>query len=196
MKKIKQFFKWLHDEDPAHKDIRRDIVDYALIFITAAVLALLISRFGIMIGYIESASMEPAMMVGDYFAGNKFSYLFSDPERGDIVIFENPVNPDKEPYIKRVIGLPGETVTIKDNCIFINDSTEPLFEPYVLQPMKTIDAVYTVPEGCYFLLGDNRNRSTDSRFWENPYVERDKIFAKAAFTFWPSVHIVHSYHEY
>ena len=114
-----------------------------------------------------------------------------DVHRGDVVVFQRP--PNFEPnnpkaakdLIKRVIGLPGETVTIRDGKVYINDSTEPLRDDFCPETPVGDFGPYEVPEGCYFMLGDNRNVSKDSRYWLNPYVEKDKIIGKAFLRYWP-----------
>ena len=108
----------------------------------------------------------------------------SDPQRYDIVIFYYP-DDEKQKFIKRVIGLPGETVTIRDGKVYINDSTEPLRDDFCPETPVGDFGPYEVPEGCYFMLGDNRNVSKDSRYWLNPYVEKDKIIGKAFLRYWP-----------
>ncbi len=84
----------------------------------------------------------------------------------------------KQKFIKRVIGLPGETVTIRDGKVYINDSTEPLRDDFCRKHRSAISGPYEVPEGCYFMLGDNRNVSKDSRYWLNPYVEKTRSSAR------------------
>jgi len=100
------------------------------------------------------------------------------------VIFKYPDNED-ELFIKRVIGLPGDKIEIIDGLVYLNDSKEPLEEPYLtVTPVGTYGP-YEVPEGHYFMLGDNRNASKDSRLWINPYVAERKILAKAVFRYYP-----------
>ena len=89
--------------------------------------------------------------------------------------------------MKRVIGLPGETVNIVDGKVYIDGSDTPLDEPYLAEPMEGSYGPYTVPEGCYFMLGDNRNNSQDARFWQNKYVAKDKIIAKVLFSYYPKL---------
>ena len=106
----------------------------------------------------------------------------------DVLFGENWNNQDideKQKFIKRVIGLPGETVTIRDGKVYINDSTEPLRDDFCPETPVGDFGPYEVPEGCYFMLGDNRNVSKDSRYWLNPYVEKDKIIGKAFLRYWP-----------
>lgn len=118
-------------------------------------------------------------MTGDFTIGYKLQYLTKDVERGDIIGFDF-VDTDKEKYkvIKRVIGLPGETVSFKDGCVYINDVKLDESE-YIDENMETnCIATFTVPEDSYFVLGDNRENSYDSRYWPNPYISKKDIFEK------------------
>lgn len=165
--------------------IRHTIVVY-LSIATATFLAITILFTQLIINvYIPSESMESTLMTGDMLIGNRLAYkLGSSPERFDIVVFYAPDEPDKL-YIKRVIGLPGEKVTVKNGKVYINNSDEPLDDSFIQEPMdKSENASYEVPEGCYFMMGDNRNASYDSRYWENKYVPEDYIVAKAIFRYW------------
>ena len=153
-----------------------------LIVVVAVVL---VQSFLIINARIPSESMENTIMVGDQIFGNRLAYKFGDPQRFDIVIFRYP-DDEKQLFIKRVIGLPGETVTIKDGKVYINDSEEPLDDSFCPEaPLSDGDGVYQVPEDSYFMMGDNRNLSRDSRFWINKYVSRDKILGKAVLRYWP-----------
>ena len=146
---------------------------------------------------IPSPSMEKTIMTGDRifgfrlayginidFFGHNYTKKFRDPERFDIVIFKYPDDESKL-YIKRVIGLPGEKVQILDGKVYINDSRTPLDDSFLPEKMEGDFGPYQVPENCYFMLGDNRNWSNDSRSWVNTYVRRDQILAKAALRYWP-----------
>ena len=133
---------------------------------------------------VEGASMENTLHNGDNLIMDKLSYRFHDPERFDIIVFPFQFQ-DNTYYIKRIIGLPGETVTIRDGKVYINDSTEPLRDDFCPETPVGDFGPYEVPEGCYFMLGDNRNVSKDSRYWLNPYVEKDKIIGKAFLRYWP-----------
>ena len=133
---------------------------------------------------VEGASMENTLHNGDNLIVDKLSYRFHDPERFDIIVFPFQFQ-DNTYYIKRIIGLPGETVTIRDGKVYINDSTEPLCDDFCPETPVGDFGPYEVPEGCYFMLGDNRNVSKDSRYWLNPYVEKDKIIGKAFLRYWP-----------
>lgn len=177
----------------------KEILSWALVVVVAFILAELITSFVIMKAEIISESMVPGLLKDDHVIGNRLSYLFSDPERGDVVFFEYPksdkaMGKNKEVstvFVKRIIGLPGDTVNIVDGKVFINGEAVPLEEPYLNGPMNGSFGPYVVPEDCYFMLGDNRNISKDSRYWfnydkdkeENPFkytfVKRDAIYAKA-----------------
>lgn len=133
---------------------------------------------------VEGFSMENSLLDGQRLLVVKVNYWFGDPQRGDVIIFHSPQEPGKN-LIKRVIALPGEWVEIKDGKVYItdtNDNTFTLDEPYVVgnnQPYPRTK----VPEGCYFVLGDNRNHSSDSRKWG--MLPRENIVGKAWLCYWP-----------
>ena len=167
--------------------------------IIVVVIVTLVNSVVLINAKIPSESMEKTIMTGDRifgfrlayglnldFFGHEISKKIKDPERFDIVIFKYPDDESKL-FIKRVIGLPGEKVQIKDGKVYINDSDTPLDEPYLPEPMEGSYGPYTVPEGCYFMMGDNRNNSLDARFWKNQFVEKDKIIAKVLFTYFPKI---------
>ena len=131
---------------------------------------------------IPSGSMENTIMTGTRVMGLKCSYWFSEPERGDIIVFKAPDDPDT-PYVKRIIGLPGDTVEIIDGQTYVNG--EALEEDYLAEPMEGSFGPYEVPEGAYFVMGDNRNHSLDARYWRNTYVYKDAIWGKVYFSYWP-----------
>ena len=133
---------------------------------------------------VEGASMENTLHNGDNLIVDKLSYRFHDPERFDIIVFPFQFQ-DNTYYIKRIIGLPGETVEIRDGHIYIDGSSEPLEDVETKEYMVGNYGPYTIPEGCYFVMGDNRNDSKDSRYWIHPYVSKDKILGKAVFRYWP-----------
>lgn len=167
------------------KSVKREILSWLITIGAAFILAYCITNYIIIKAEIPTSSMESTIMVGDKIVGNRLAYLFSEPERGDIVIFKYPDN-EEENYVKRVIGLPGETVEILDGKVYINQSSEPLEEPYLSVVMQDSFGPYVVPEGSYFMLGDNRNVSKDSRYWKNTYVTKDQLIAKAWFRYSPS----------
>ncbi len=174
-------------EEKEKKSIGREVWEYVRMILIVVVAVILIQNFLIINARIPSESMQNTIMVGDQIFGNRLAYKFGDPQRFDIVIFKYP-DDESQLFIKRIIGLPGETVTIKDGKVYINDSSEPLDDSFCPEtPLGggTMDGVYQVPENSYFMLGDNRNHSRDSRYWTNKYVSRDKILGKAVFRYWP-----------
>lgn len=150
---------------------------------------LIITNFLIVNALIPSGSMENTVMTGDRIIGNRLSYIFEEPKRYDIVIFRYP-DDESQYYIKRIVGLPGETVSIRNGKVYINESDMPLEDSFIPEAMEGSFGPYEVPEGYYFMLGDNRNCSKDSRLWINPYVAQDKILGKAVFRYFPSVKII------
>lgn len=123
-------------------------------------------------------------MTQDQLFGNRLAYWNHDPERYDIIIFYYP-DDETQRFIKRVIGLPGETVEIRDGKVYIDGADVPLRDDFCPETPTGDFGPYRVPENSYFVLGDNREISRDSRYWENPYVNRDKIIGQAGFRYWP-----------
>ena len=175
------------------------------LILMAFVLALLIKTLLVQAFFIPSGSMEPTLMPGDRVIVVKVPYYFHDPQRGDVIVFEDPdpskqpdrglvggvfhwlvqglgaAPPDNEDFIKRVIGLPGETVWAKGGDVYVDGVK--LDEPYLTQ--KTDDFPKTkVPDGTLFVMGDNRGNSLDSRFGLG-YVPLDQVIGKADLVIWP-----------
>lgn len=176
----------------AAKRIRRfltSIFGWCINIALIIVAVYIISTYVLINAEIPSESMSPTIEVGDKIIGNRLIYTLETPDRGDIAIFKNPDNPE-ELYIKRIIGLPGEKITIKDGKIYIDDATEPLNEPYLTEEwtVRNDGLEYEVPEGCYFMLGDNRNVSYDARYWVNTFVPKEYLVAEAVFRYFPMNH--------
>lgn len=169
-------------KDNKKNSAMHELLDWVKHIGIALVIAFLISRFVIVNAHVPTPSMETTIMVKDRLIANRLQYLFKDPQRGDIIVFKYP-DDENWLYVKRVIGLPGETVVIKDGAVYINDKK--LDEPYLREPMIGNFGPFQVPEGKYFMLGDNRNNSKDSRYWQNKYVSKDKILGKAIFQYYP-----------
>ena len=150
----------------------------------AAIAVILLKEFVIINAFIPSGSMEHTISPGDRLIGNRLAYVVREPERGDIVIFKNP-DDEKQLFVKRIIGLPGETVTINDAKVYIEGGL--LEEDYLKEEWTIDNGPYTfeIPEGSYLVMGDNRNNSKDARYWENTYVEEEKILGEAVFRYWP-----------
>lgn len=172
-------------ERPEEKfDPVKELFSFLTSFIVAVVIAMLMQRFIIINANIPSGSMENTIMTGDRVIGNRLAYLFGSPERGDIVIFKYP-DDEKQLFVKRIIGMPGETVVIEDAKVYIDGV---LLEETYIKEKWIIDAgpyTYVVPEDSYFVMGDNRNNSKDSRYWENTYVQDEQLLGEAVFCYWP-----------
>lgn len=148
------------------KNPYKDFLLYAAIFLATFGISFLL--FGA--SYIPSGSMEPTLSVGHKYPYFKLNYVFTNPDRGDIIIYDR----EGVVYCKRVIGLPGDHIELYDGTVRING--EVVDEPYAngfTYPFQSYE--YFVPDGEYFLLGDNRENSRDSRFWDYPYIKKSQI---------------------
>jgi signal peptidase I len=165
--------------------------EYAEAILVAVLLALLIRTFVVQAFKIPSGSMIPTLLVGDHILVNKFVYRFRDPVRGDVVVFKYPVDETRD-FIKRIIAVGGESLYIKDQKIYVNcrppePSCSAIADPWgrwedrLAGPTSETTAVQ-VPPGSYFVMGDNRNNSQDSRYWG--FVRGDKIKGKAFLIYW------------
>lgn len=153
--------------------------DWVIPIFIAIVLAICINKFLIFKVYIPSSSMVPTLNVDDRLLVTRV-YNPEKLQRGDIVVFDS--DELNETVIKRLIGLPGDTIKIDGTAVYVNGKK--LDEPYVKYPLESY-GTYKVPEGKYFFLGDNRANSNDSRFWKDPYIDADKIQGKAQIKIYP-----------
>jgi signal peptidase I len=157
---------------------RRWLTDAVETLLLAIVLFIVINALSARIR-VESISMLPTLDPGDFVVVNKIAYWLGEPERGDVIVFRLPRDITQR-YIKRTIGLPGEQVDIRAGNVYIDG--QEINEPY-LQVSTTRGGSWQVPEGSIFVLGDNRNNSSDSRIWG--VVPLDNIVGKAFFVYWP-----------
>lgn len=176
---------------PDKKSLIKEIRDYIFLIILAFAFAFLMNKFVYANAEVPTGSMIPIVQPGDRLIINRLSYLFEDPKRGDIVMFAYPDN-EKKNYLKRIIGLPGEKLEIREGLIYINDRKTPLSENYLNDEPNGDFGPYNVPEGCYFMLGDNRDNSLDAREWKNKYVKKEKIVGKAWLKYYPRLTLLHS----
>jgi len=163
-------------QEQRFKSALREIVDTVLLML----LIFIVVRVAVHTFRIEGISMEPNLHDGQYLIVNKLVYYLHPPQRGDIVVFHYPRNPRRD-FIKRVIGLPGEKVEIRGEHIFINDKE--LEEPYAVHKGNYAWGPQVMGPDEYFVLGDNRNSSSDSHNW-GP-VPRGDIIGKAWISYWP-----------
>lgn len=174
-----------HNNKTKHElSILKELLQWAGALIAAAALAIFINNVIIVNAEIPSGSMEDTIMPGDRVFGNRLAYVFNEPGRFDVIIFRYP-DDESQLFIKRVIGLPGETIDIHDGNIYVNGSKVPLDDIDTKEPMQGSFGPYTVPEGCYFVMGDNRNNSKDSRYWNHTFVPEENILGKAVVKYWP-----------
>jgi signal peptidase I len=164
------------------KQFGRDLIE---VIIPAVVLFIIIHTFFLESRFVPSPSMVPTIEVQDRFLSNKTAYWFEKiPRRYDIIIFKPPAELHvKEDFVKRVIGLPGETIRVHNGVVYIND--KPLQEPYITPDRAPVAefASFIIPEGNVFVMGDNRNNSQDSRYWGPLPI--GNIKGKAWWRFWP-----------
>jgi signal peptidase I len=128
---------------------------------------------------VENYSMLPTLQPGEFLLVNKFAYRFGEPKQGDIIVFHFPQDP-QEDYIKRLIGLPGDTIRVENGMVSVNGQS--LVEPYISAP-PSYSGEWSVPENAYFVLGDNRNQSSDSHSWG--FVPVENVVGKALLIYWP-----------
>ncbi len=128
---------------------------------------------------VENISMQPTLHEGQFLLVNKLAYRLGDFQRGDVIVFHYPRNPSED-YIKRVIGLPGDTVSVENGQVSVNGLV--LEEPYIASPPQYTSS-WTVPDGQIFVLGDNRNQSSDSHSWG--FVPVSNVVGRALVVYWP-----------
>lgn len=217
-------------ESKKKKSKLRETVDFLLPIVIAVIAAVLLKTFVFANAVVPTGSMINTINEGDRIIASRLSYITEDPDRYDIVLFEYP-DDATQIFVKRIIGLPGETVEIKDGITYVTDKNANVsqtdqsfvtnemptgnYGPYYI-PEKgeaiTTDGIscyaengmivgnaefidmycvtgkngkYTVAENLYFCMGDNRNKSHDSRFWDNAYVAENKILGEAKFKYYP-----------
>jgi signal peptidase I len=173
------------DAPPPDVQVENPWVEGVKTIALAAVLAVTIRVFVAEARWIPTGSMEPTLEINDRLIVDKVSYKFGGPRRGDIVVFNpTPVLEQqkfKDAFIKRVIGLPGEKVEVKDGTVFINDQA--IAENYMKERPDYAWGPKVVPENSYVVFGDNRNNSYDSHFWD--FVPKDRLVGRAVVRFWP-----------
>ena len=165
--------------------LKDELVAWFKTLASAAVYATLIVTFGFQVARVEGQSMAPTLADQDRLIVNKLAYRIGEPRRGDIVMLYYPINPDKS-FVKRVIAEEGEDVRIVDGIVYVNDV--PMNDDFVPEEFKSHDdyATQRIPDGYYFVMGDHRNNSSDSRHWG--MVPKKYIIGKVQLRWWPIPH--------
>lgn len=178
-----------HKKSEKQESGMKELLSWVITLGVTLLVVFVLKNYVIINANVPTGSMENTIQPHDNLLGYRLAYLNDEPERGDVIFFYFP-DDESQKFVKRIIGLPGETVRIEDAKIYINDSEVPLDEPYLKEEWTygTGPFVFEVPEGCYFVLGDNRNTSRDARYWVNPYVEEEKIIGKAILIYFPFDH--------
>lgn len=167
----------------------KEIIDFLLPIVIALIIALLLKHFVFANAVVPTGSMLNTIQEGDRVIASRIEYKFSEPQRYDIVIFEYP-DDESQYFVKRLIGLPGETINIRDGVVFVTDKdgkTKELRSDFVSpENADFYNGSFQVPEDSYFFLGDNRAHSVDSRYWNTTnFVKKDKLVGKVKFRYFP-----------
>lgn len=172
------------------KSFFREVLEFVIPIILAVAIALFLKNYVIANAKVPTGSMLNTIQEGDRIIASRLAYINDDPERYDIIIFKYP-DDESQYFVKRVIGLPGETVNIVNGIVYVtktDGTTIQLDDSFVTNCVPVGNfGPYVVPEDSYFMLGDNRNNSEDSRYWENKYVKKDKIIGKVLFRYYPTI---------
>lgn len=177
-------------EEKKKKGFFREVIDFVIPIILAVAIALVLKNCVIANAKVPTGSMLNTIQEGDRIIASRLAYINDDPERYDIIIFHFP-DDESQYFVKRVIGLPGETVNIVNGIVYVtktDGTTIQLDDSFVTNCVPVGNfGPYVVPEDSYFVLGDNRNNSQDSRYWNNKYVKKDKIIGKVLFRYYPTI---------
>lgn len=163
--------------------VKKEVISWVKTIFLALILAGAVNSFLIVNAEVPTGSMENTIMAGDRILALRTSYWFEEPAAGDVAIFRYPDDPTgKTLYVKRIIGEEGDTVEVADGEVYVNGIQ--LEEAYIAETTVGDFGPYTVPADSYFMMGDNRNHSLDSRFWENQFVHEDEILGKVVLRYY------------
>ncbi len=161
-----------------------EILSWVKVIVSAFVIAILLRTFIFQMALVNQSSMEPTLHEGQMLVIAKINYLVGNPQRGQIIVLKDDV--ENKLLIKRVIGLPGETVQLSDGKVYINNTElSPDYTASPTYPYIQDQDQWTIPEGEYFVMGDNREHSRDSRAEDVGLIHRNKIVGEAVFRLWP-----------
>ena len=169
--------------------VKTEVISWIKTILLAAVLAGAVNSFLIVNAQVPTGSMENTIMAGDRILALRTSYWFEEPQAGDITVFRYPDDPSGNTlYVKRIIGAEGDVVEVRDGEVYVNG--EQLAEDYIAEKTLGDFGPVTVPADSYFMMGDNRNHSLDSRFWEDKFVEEDEILGKVVLRYYKGFKLI------
>lgn len=167
----------------------KEAISFMTPIVIALIVAILLKTFIFANAVVPTGSMINTIQEGDRIIASRLAYINEDPKRYDVIIFHYP-DDESQLFVKRIIGMPGETINIKNGIVYITDAngnTAEARSDFITNCVPTGDfGPYTVPLGSYFVMGDNRNDSWDARYWKKKNVEKKKIIGKVKFRYFPN----------
>lgn len=177
------------EEEKKPKSKLREAVEFLIPIVVAVIIAIILKSVVFANAVVPTGSMLNTIHEGDRIIASRLAYINEDPQRYDVIIFKYP-DDETQIYVKRVIGLPGETVQVVNGAVYVTKTdgeTIQLDDSFVTNGTPEGDfGPFEVPADSYFMMGDNRNSSWDSRFWNNKFVNKEKILGKVKFKYYPS----------
>lgn len=177
------------EEEKQPKSKLREAVEFLIPIVVAVIIAIILKSVVFANAVVPTGSMLNTIHEGDRIIASRLAYVKEDPQRYDVIIFNYP-DDEKQIYVKRVIGLPGETVQVVNGVVYVTKTdgeTIQLDDSFVTNCTPEGNfGPFEVPADSYFMMGDNRNSSWDSRFWDNKFVNKEKILGKVKFKYYPS----------
>lgn len=177
------------EEEKQPKSKLREAVEFLIPIVVAVIIAIILKSVVFANAVVPTGSMLNTIHEGDRIIASRLAYVKEDPQRYDVIIFKYP-DDEKQIYVKRVIGLPGETVQVINGVVYVtktNGETIQLDNSFVTNCTPEGNfGPFEVPADSYFMMGDNRNSSWDSRFWDNKFVNKEEILGKVKFKYYPS----------
>ena len=176
------FFETFEEEPDIKSRLKEDAIGWFKVIVLAVFFAFLINTVVIVNAVVPTGSMEGTIRVNDRIIAFRLSYLFSDPSTYDIIVFRG-ANNNSILYVKRIIGVPGDEIIIENGHVYANGVRQRY--DFTHGDLFGFFGPYIVPEGHFFVLGDNRGNSVDSRHWQNTFVAQEQILGKVVFRYFP-----------
>ncbi|MDE7418565.1 MAG: signal peptidase I [Lachnospiraceae bacterium] len=168
------------------RKVVKGVYEWSKLILFAMIAAFLLKNNVVASALVPTGSMEQTVMTGSRIIINRLAYVYHEPQRGDIVTFYYP-DDGETLYLKRIMGLPGEVIEGIDGKVYIDGK---LISDFTQNKFYVDFGPYEIPEGCYFMMGDNRSNSWDSRYWTNKFVEIGDIIGKAEFEYYPEIKVL------